>query len=147
MPLELLKTLDQHPQIICAACNFDDTSPPENTLDTNVAGLAKENHDEVLESNLNTCIKIGQDANYNTLMTWMAPQHLWLGLDNYLYRDSTLVVVEDNSLWRGVTHLFHNSLTARHPGISKTINLIAKHYWWPHMNDFITTYVKGCATC
>jgi hypothetical protein len=55
--------------------------------------------------------------------------------------------VEDNSLQRGVTHLFHDSLTAGHPGISKTIDLIEQHYWWPHMRDFIIAYVKGCTTC
>jgi len=77
----------------------------------------------------------------------MTSHNLQLGLDNYLYQDSAFVVVEDNSLRRGVTHLFHDSLTAGHPGISKTINLIKQHYWWPHMNEFITTYVKGCATC
>jgi hypothetical protein len=29
----------------------------------------------------------------------------------------------------------------------KPIQLIQPHYWWPHMKDFITTYVKGYATC
>jgi len=77
----------------------------------------------------------------------MAPHTLTLEADNYLYKNQALIVVENNSLRRGVTHLFHDSLTARHPGISKTINLIEWHYWWPHMHDFITAYVKGCTTC
>jgi hypothetical protein len=64
-----------------------------------------------------------------------------------MYKNQALVVVEDNSLRRGVTHLFHDSLTAGHPGISKTIDLIKQHYWWPHMHDFITAYVKGYVTC
>jgi hypothetical protein len=54
----------------------------------------------------------------------MAPHTLTLGMDNYLYKNYALIVMEDNSLRRGVTHLFHDSLTAGHPGISKTINLI-----------------------
>jgi hypothetical protein len=36
---------------------------------------------------------------------------------------------------------------ARHPGITKTIHAIAQYYWWPGMKDFITQYIKGCATC
>jgi hypothetical protein len=77
----------------------------------------------------------------------MTPHALTLSTDNYLYKNQALVVVEDNSLRRGVTHLFHDSLTAGHPRISKTIDLVKQHYWWPHMHDFITAYVKGCATC
>jgi hypothetical protein len=64
-----------------------------------------------------------------------------------MYKNQALVVMEDNSLRRGVTCLFHDSLTAGHPRISKTIDLIEQHYWWPHMHDFIIAYVKGCATC
>jgi hypothetical protein len=77
----------------------------------------------------------------------MTPHNLYLSTDNYMYTNQALVVLEDNSLRRGVTLLFHDSLTAGHPRISKTINLIKQHYWWPHMHNFIIAYVKGCATC
>ena len=54
----------------------------------------------------------------------------------------------DNSpLRRGVISLYHDSPTAGHPGISKSIWLIGKDYWWPGMKDTITNYIKGCATC
>jgi len=55
--------------------------------------------------------------------------------------------VENNDLRRGVLYHFHSSITARHPRIAKTIQLIQPFYWWPHMKDFVTNYVKGCATC
>ena len=55
--------------------------------------------------------------------------------------------MENNDLRRGVLHHFHSSITARHPGIAKTIQLIQPFYWWPCMKDFVTNYVKGCATC
>jgi hypothetical protein len=55
--------------------------------------------------------------------------------------------VENNTLRKGVTSLFHDSTTAGHPGIAKTVLLAQKHYWWPAMKWFITDYVKGCATC
>jgi hypothetical protein len=55
--------------------------------------------------------------------------------------------VGNNDLWRGVIALFHNSIMAGHPGITKTIHAIAQYYWWPGMKDFITQYIKGCTTC
>jgi len=38
-------------------------------------------------------------------------------------------------------------MTARHAGITKTLQLITPYYWWPNLKTFITEYVKGCATC
>jgi hypothetical protein len=55
--------------------------------------------------------------------------------------------VENNNFRRGILHHFHTLKTTRHPGITKTIQLIQLHYWWPHMKDFITAYIKGCASC
>jgi hypothetical protein len=55
--------------------------------------------------------------------------------------------VADDGLRRGVTSLYHDSLTAGHPRILKTCHLLAKDYWWPNMKDFVTAYVHGCATC
>ena len=50
----------------------------------------------------------------------------------------------DNSLRRGVTSLYHNSPTVGHPGILKTCFLLTKDYWWPHMKDFVSSFVRGC---
>jgi len=63
------------------------------------------------------------------------------------HHGNALVVVQDNELRRGVTTLFHDSTTAGHPGISKTLQLIQPYYWWPGMKDFITQYIWGCAMC
>jgi hypothetical protein len=55
-------------------------------------------------------------------------------------------VGNDDLKW-GVLTLFHDSTTAGHPRISNTIATITPYYWWPGMRDFITEYIKGCATC
>jgi hypothetical protein len=68
------------------------------------------------------------------------PGDLW-------WKGDTLVIVENDDLRRGVVSLFHDSITAGHPGIAKTTEQIAKYYWWPGMRDFIIQYIKGCATC
>ena len=43
--------------------------------------------------------------------------------------------------------MYHDHLTAGHPGITRTLALVAKDYWWPTMWEFVTKYVKGCAIC
>jgi len=53
----------------------------------------------------------------------------------------------DDELRRGVTSLFHDQITAGHPGISKTLGLLTPYYWWPNMKTFVTEYICGCATC
>jgi Integrase zinc binding domain len=55
--------------------------------------------------------------------------------------------MEDNALRREVLSLYHDHYLARHPGISKTLDLLTHDYWWPMVKDFITSYIKGCATC
>jgi len=116
------------------------------TLNTHVGGL-EETDNTILEDNLDAHVKISQDAHFSALLLWKDKYHLCLNHDNYFYYNDALVVVEDNSLRKGVLHTFHTSPTAGHPGISKTLALIQPHYWWPNMKDFVTTYIKGCATC
>ena len=78
-----------------------------------------------------------------TLKQW-APTHGFSTLDGtHWYHGTTLVVVEDNVLRRGVTSIFHDSLTVGHPGISKTLHLLSQYYWWPNMKHDVTEYIKG----
>jgi len=97
--------------------------------------------------NLDSKVKLAQYPNQPKLKQW-APLHNLSLLDGtHWYHGTALVVVADNSLRRGVISLFHNHVTARHPRITKTLQLIAPYYWWPNMKFFITEYIKGCATC
>jgi len=80
------------------------------------------------------------------LYTWEKKHHLTKTPEGW-YKDHRLVVVEDNVLRKGVTHLIHASDTAGHPGTAKTIALLNRNYWWPGMKNFATQYVKGCALC
>ena len=63
------------------------------------------------------------------------------------HHGTALVIVADNALRRGVISLFYDHVTAGHPGITKTLQLLLQYYWWPNMKTFITEYIKGCATC
>ena len=57
------------------------------------------------------------------------------------------MVVDNITLRRGVISLFHDLKTAGHPGITKTLWLVAQDFWWPNMKEDVTSYVQGCATC
>jgi Integrase zinc binding domain len=41
----------------------------------------------------------------------------------------------------------HDHPSAGHPGYDKTIQQMRKYIHWPNMNQWITEYIKGCATC
>jgi len=58
-----------------------------------------------------------------------------------------IVVAENNDLRRGVISLYHDSITAGHPGQRRTFNAASKDYWWPTMKEDIRSYIQGCATC
>ncbi len=81
-----------------------------------------------------------------TLLTWKNKHQITKTPEGW-YKDHRLIVVEDNVLRKGVTHLIHASDTAGHPGTAKTLALLNRNYWWPRMKNFATQYVRGCALC
>ena len=48
---------------------------------------------------------------------------------------------------RNVLQELHDHPTAGHPRRDETLRKIKELYQWPKMNQWITNYVKGCATC
>ncbi len=102
--------------------------------------------DTTTASTLDDCIRTHQLKRPELLATWALTHNLTKTSKLYWWGDQ-LVVVEDNSLRRGVISLYHDSTTAGHPGISKTLWSISRDYWWPGMKNTITNYVKGCAIC
>jgi Integrase zinc binding domain len=97
-------------------------------------------------SDLEQLILDAQLAHPELLHTWSS--HFNLTKSNSAwYHSSALVVVEDNKLRREVSSLYHNHCLMGHPGISKTLDLLTQDYWWPTVKEFITSYIKGYATC
>ena len=43
--------------------------------------------------------------------------------------------------------LMHDHPTAGHLGQDETLQKMQEKYWWPNMKEWITDYIKGCATC
>jgi hypothetical protein len=103
--------------------------------------------DDIYSSTVNGDVMMAQTRHLSTLNQWKAAHGIQHRPGDLWWKEDALVVVGNNNLQRGVTCLFHNSVTAGHPGITKTVNAVACYYWWPGMKDFITQYIKGCAIC
>jgi len=115
--------------------NSDVTALP-NHLFANIINLATLQED----------VRQSQRDHKTTLLTWEQKYCLTKTLEGW-YKDHKLIVVEDNVLRKGVTHLIHASDTAGHPGVAKTLTLLNRNYWWPRMKNFTTQYIRGCALC
>ena len=100
-----------------------------------------------IHDNWDSKVKKGQYPHQSELKKWASLHNLTLLDRTYWHHRTALVVVADDTLRRGVISLFHNHVTAGHPGITKTLQLLSQYYWWPNMKTFVTEYIKGCATC
>ena len=88
-----------------------------------------------------------QDPYLLLVLLLMSTHNLTLLDGTHWHHRTALVVVADNILRRGVISLFHDHMTAGHPRITKTLQLLSQYYWWPNMKNFVTEYIKGCTTC
>jgi hypothetical protein len=66
--------------------------------------------------------------------------------DGLVFRNNLLYIppgpVRDDALFSA-----HDSLTAGHFGIRRTIELISRDFWWPSLRKSVTEYVKTCNIC
>ncbi|SJL08820.1 uncharacterized protein ARMOST_12191 [Armillaria ostoyae] len=67
--------------------------------------------------------------------------------DGLLYYDQRIYVPRDSATRGEVISRCHDHITAGHPGIEKTKELILRDYWWPKLKKDVETYVRGCETC
>ena len=71
----------------------------------------------------------------------------WEMVDRLLWYRGFIYVPNDIALQRDITRRYHDTLSARHPGENKTLELISRNYWWPRMGHFIRDYVSTCDVC
>ena len=72
---------------------------------------------------------------------------MWEEDDGFVYYKGKLYVPNDRSLRKDIVKSCHDSIIAGHPGKNRTIELVSRYYWWPHMAGFISAYVEGCDKC
>ncbi len=67
--------------------------------------------------------------------------------DGLLHYDGHVYVPRKASLRGEIISRSHDHITAGHPGIEKTKELILHKFWWPKIKKDVKAYVKGCETC
>ena len=46
-----------------------------------------------------------------------------------------------------IIQLHHNTLVGEYRGRWKTVELVARNYWWPGVTKEVERYVDGCDMC
>ncbi len=69
-------------------------------------------------------------------------------LDNGLiFYDHRIYIPQDHALRGEIIAISHDHITAGHPGIEKTKELVLREYWWPKMKKDVENYIRACETC
>ena len=66
--------------------------------------------------------------------------------DNLLFYKNLLYVPDGSPRLRVLEHC-HDARMAGHFGIAKTMELVKRSFWWPHLQQFVEDYVRTCDTC
>ena len=77
------------------------------------------------------------------LKPWVDP-HKLKQISGTWWKNNQLVVTADIPSRRTIVQMHHDPPAYGHPGISRTLELTAKRYWWPRMAQDVKDYVKGC---
>ena len=86
------------------------------------------------------------EQNEDVLRPWVDP-HKLKRMSGTWWKGNQLVVTANMPMRRSIVQMHHNPPTYGHPGISRTLDLTARRYWWPCMAQDVKDYVKGCADC
>ena len=58
-----------------------------------------------------------------------------------------LLYVPNGPPWLWILQYCHDTPIAGHFGVQKTLELISRQYWWPHLRHFVEEYVRNWDTC
>ena len=76
------------------------------------------------------------------------PSHKNLCARNGLwYKDHAIVVPDTPGIKRQIMTELHDSQYAGHGGEYKTVQLVKRYFWWPHLDRDVRQFVKGCILC
>jgi hypothetical protein len=71
----------------------------------------------------------------------------WTEADGVLYFRGKIYVPPTADIRQSIVALHHDSHIAGHPGRWKTLELVTRNYWWPHMSRYIGQYTATCDLC
>jgi hypothetical protein len=82
----------------------------------------------------------------DTLRPWIDPHQL-KKINGEWWKGQRKVITGDTEARRNIIKNHHDLPAYGHPGISRTMDLVAKYHWWPNLAMEVQNYVKGCAEC
>jgi hypothetical protein len=132
---------------------FDNSTSEESTnvpsMDVEAPVWIRNIDDENINTDIETEVLHMQSLQKNQIQldSWCKAHGIEHRPGDLWWKGTSLVIVGNNNLKRGVISLFHDHIAAGHPRIAKTTQNIAQYYWWSGMCDHIMQYIKGCATC
>ena len=82
----------------------------------------------------------------DALKPWIDP-HKLKQISGTWWKGNQLVITADTPSKRNIVQMHHDPPAHGHPGISRTLELTTRRYWWPCMAQDVKDYVKGCVDC
>jgi hypothetical protein len=65
----------------------------------------------------------------------------------WLHSSGKIVVPDSAELKKRIMHEHHDTPAAGHRGITKTVELVQRTFWWPGLRADVTNYVQSCNLC
>ena len=102
----------------------------------------------MLPDKLFICALASQELNQDkeVLKPWV-DSHKLKQISGTWWKGNQFVVTTDVPSRRAIVQMHHDLPAYGHPGISRTLELTARRYWWPRMAQDVKDYIKGCADC
>ena len=82
----------------------------------------------------------------NVLRPWVDP-HKLKQISGMWWKGNQLVITTDMPSRHTIVQMHHDPPAYGHPGISRTLELMVRRYWWPSMAQDVKDYIKGCTDC
>lgn len=68
-------------------------------------------------------------------------------LNDRLYYRGRMVIPDHDELKIKLLRHTHNSPVGGHPGRTRTLDILSRHYYWPKMYETVRRFVSSCHTC
>ena len=82
----------------------------------------------------------------DVIRRWVDPHRL-KNIGGRWTKDNRQVITGPLEERRTIIRSLHDSPAYGHPGISRTVELVERSYWWPGLRRDIAEYVRGCGEC
>ena len=80
------------------------------------------------------------------LRPWIQPHDLKKVKGEWWKGTRKVVTQGMEEIWK-ILQAYHDLPAYGHPGISQTLGLVSRYYWWPNLKQDAYDYIKGCAQC